>query len=130
MNKRTWTAWLLLAGAVFVVVPLSAPGQPDKGKEPPKGPEKKGGPGFGGPMGQIRQVVKQFDKDGDGRLNKDERKAAREFLKKEGRGRPGGGFRPGGFGPGNFVTKPLLDAIDGDKDGKLTKGELVAGVKK
>ena len=43
-------------------------------------------PGFGGPgwpMGQERKLLKQFDKDGDGRLNKKERTAARDFLKKE-----------------------------------------------
>jgi spore coat protein CotH len=71
--------------------------------------------GFGpGPMGQQRKLLKQFDKDGDGRLNKDERLAARESLKKDravggrggfgfgGRGGPGGGgFGPPGFGRGN-----------------------------
>jgi hypothetical protein len=54
-------------------------------------------------MGQVRQLVKQFDKDGDGRLNREERRAAREFLKKERAARGPGGFRPGGpggFGPG------------------------------
>src|SRR2546423_2734675 len=78
-----------------------------------------------GPMGQQRKLVKQFDKDGDGRLNKEERLAARESLKKDraaggrggfgpggfgapgGRGGPGPGGRggfgpPGGFGPGGF----------------------------
>lgn len=78
-----------------------------------------GGPGRGpGPgMGQERKLVAQFDKDNDGRLNRDERTAAREFLKTErangggrGFGPPGGppgppgpgGFGPGGFGPGGF----------------------------
>lgn len=58
----------------------------------------RGGPGGpGGPMGgQERKIVKQFDKDGDGWLNKDERPAAREFLKKE---MAAGGNRGGGFGP-------------------------------
>lgn len=64
-----------------------------------------GGPGgFGGPMrGQERKLVKQFDKNGDGWLNKDERPAAREFLKKEvaNGGNRGGGFGgPRGGGPG------------------------------
>ncbi len=42
-------------------------------------------------------------------------------------GRPGG---PGGFGPGNFLAKPLLQALDTDKDGKVTKDEFVAGARK
>ena len=96
-----------------------------------------GGPGgFGGPMGgQERQLVKQFDKDGDERLNNAERQAAREFLKREPQGGGRGGFGPGGpggpggggpgrggrgFGPSMFLMQPLLAAVDGDKDGKLT----------
>src|SRR5436190_17154690 len=103
MNMRHWAGLLLpLVGALLLLTPLDLPGQPETKKQPdrkefePKGP--KGGPGgFGGPMGQVRKLVKQFDKDGDGRLNKEERKAAREFLKKDGRGGPGG---KGGFGKG------------------------------
>ncbi len=54
-------------------------------------------------MQRETKLLKQFDKDGDGRLNAAERKAAREFLQKEnasGRGRRGFGGRggPGGFG--------------------------------
>lgn len=46
--------------------------------------------GDGGLMGgQQRKLVKQFDKDGDGKLSQEERKAAREFLKSTRRG-PGG----------------------------------------
>ena len=72
---------------------------------PPFGPGGPGGRGFGGPGGmqQETKLLKQFDKDGDGRLNAAERKAARELLQKEGasgRGRRGFGGRggPGGFG--------------------------------
>src|SRR5262245_36095182 len=66
------------------------------------------GPGPGGP-GMVRpetKLLKQFDKDGDGRLNVAERKAAREFLQKEraeGRGPRGfGGPRGGRGGPRGF----------------------------
>ena len=59
--------------------------------------------GPGGPGGVERKLVAQFDKDNDGRLNKEERAAAREFLKKNpgqgGRGPFGFGGPPGG-GPG------------------------------
>jgi len=67
-------------------------------------PGGKGFGGFGPPGGQERKVVKDFDKNGDGWLNKDERAAARESLKKG-----GGGFGPGfggpkGFGPGGGIA--------------------------
>jgi hypothetical protein len=120
MNKRPWAAVLLtLVGLVLLAASSDTPGQSETKKEPPKNePDRKGPPfgpgrpgGFGGPMGpmgQVRKLVKQFDKDGDGRLNREERQAAREFLKKEraGGGRGGfgpggrGGFRPRPFGPG------------------------------
>ena len=42
----------------------------------------------------------------------------------------GPGGRPGGFGMGIFLAKPLLAAaLDTDKDGKVSKDELIAGVK-
>ncbi len=43
---------------------------------------------------------------------------------------PGGFGPPGGFGIGNFWAKPVLATLDADKDGKVTLGELLAGVKK
>src|SRR5262245_1897225 len=71
---------------------------------PPFGP---GGPGGGGPGGMQPEtkLLKQFDKDRDGRLNIAERKAAREFLQKEiasERGSRGFGGRGGRGGPGGF----------------------------
>ncbi len=95
-----------------------------------------GGPGgFGGPggPGQHTELLKDFDKDGDGHLNADERKAAREHLAKQprrgafGRGGFRGGGPPGGpggpasaktFQPGpklkpedvkRYTTEPLYD---------------------
>jgi len=70
-----------------------------------------GGPPGRGPGGgnQNREIVDQFDKDGDGRLNAEERAAAVEFIKTNPQGRGGGrpGFGPGrgrgpGGGPGGF----------------------------
>jgi len=58
-----------------------------------------GGPGFGGPggpMGATIKLVKDFDKDGDRRLNDEERRAARASLA-EG---AGSGRRRGFGGPG------------------------------
>lgn len=68
----------------------------------PGGPGAPGRPGRGGPgfgMMQDRKVLAEFDKDGNGRLDSTERKAAREFLEKEQKDRPRG-FGPGGRGPG------------------------------
>lgn len=62
--------------------------------QPPGGKEK----GFGPFGGQKRKVVKEFDKNGDGWLNKDERAPARESLKNTG-GFKGFGMK-GGFGRG------------------------------
>jgi Ca2+-binding EF-hand superfamily protein len=143
MNHRIGAAALALLFASTIVV-VSADEPDTKKKVPTKKKQDKGFPqfgpggpgGFGGPgMGQIRKLVKQFDKNGDGWLNKEERKVAREFLKKE-RAGGGGGFRPGGFGPpggftpGAFLARPLLEALDADEDGQISKDELVAGVKK
>jgi CotH kinase protein len=107
---------------VLAQVELAAPppaGQ-DAPPSPPDGFRPPGGPGFGGfggpggprgPMGEERKILKDFDKNGDKRLNVDERQEAREFLKKNpgprsgfrrGGGAGGGpdGNRPaGGFGP-------------------------------
>ena len=65
-----------------------------------------GGPGFGG---QEFVLVARFDKDGDKRLNTEERKAAREYLATQGR-RGGGGrmFGPGG-GTQTFEKGPTVD---------------------
>ncbi len=73
---------------------------------PPFGP---GGFGPGGPPGmQETKLVKQFDKNGDKRLDGEERKAAREFITKQraNRGPGGPGGRRGGFGPGGETQEP------------------------
>jgi hypothetical protein len=80
---------------------LSASAQPGPG-----GPGGPGGFGGRGPGGGVRpdiELVEQFDKDANGWLNAEERKAARAHLATQprrgpmGRGRGRGG--PGGFGP-------------------------------
>jgi hypothetical protein len=68
-------------GLTFILLTVTAVAQPG-GFGPP------GGPGGG----RTRELVKQFDKDGDGRLDATERKAARVAAK--------AGGRPGGFGGG------------------------------
>ena len=57
-------------------------------------------PGFGPPGGAERKLVAEFDRNGDGRLDAAERKAARAKAKGGARGGPGRG--PGGFGGFGF----------------------------
>jgi hypothetical protein len=69
-----------------------------------------------GGFGQFSQsdlaVVKQFDKDANGRLNAAERQAAREFLQSQGRTTPGGrGFRSAG-GRAAVDSGPRLTPAD------------------
>jgi len=74
----------MLAGIAIAAVPLAALAQ--------RG-------GFGPPMQQERKLLKQFDKNGDKRLDVAERKAARDWLAAQ----PATGFgrRGGPFGGGN-----------------------------
>lgn len=86
----------VVACAAAFVIAQDAPPPPD---DRPAPPAADGRPprGFGPPGGMMqseRKIVKQFDKDGDKRLNKDERAEAREFLKKDA---AAGGGRRGGF---------------------------------
>lgn len=125
MNTRLWAA--VLAGLLGYLITLSSPDLPGQDQKEKKEPEKKDffkGPfGFGGPMGGgTRKVVEKFDKDGDGRLNTEERKTARESLKKDRAGGPGG-KGPGGRGgfmmpfggpprPGQILPPPVRDQLE------------------
>jgi hypothetical protein len=100
---------LLLVAVILIGTLLSGAGRPEAARAQGPGP---GGPGPGGfqggppppfggrgPMGQEQKVVKQFDKDKDGRLNTDERKTARAWLAENSFGGRGfGGGRRGGRG--------------------------------
>jgi hypothetical protein len=88
MTKLLFALTTAMAGATLT---LAQP--PDFG---PGSPGGRGGPGGRGPMMERRQLLEKFDKDGDGVLDAAERKAAREFLAKEG----GAGGRRGPFGRG------------------------------
>jgi hypothetical protein len=74
----------------------------------------RGGPGAGpmqGPpgMGRERQIVGQFDKDKNGRLDATERQAARAYLASQPTMGPGPrGFGPGGMGGGAVEPGPKL----------------------
>lgn len=99
------------------------------------GPPNIGPGGFGPPGATERKLLKQFDVNLDGWLNREERTAAREFLRKNpgpGPGGPGGFGPPGGMrgGPGGVFAGALMQALDGNKDSKLSSKEAIDGAKK
>lgn len=80
--------FLIVLTLFALTVPLAA--QPPEGPGPggfgppgfgpPGGPGRGGFGGPGGPMGKERKLVDKFDSDGDGRLNREERDAARADM--------------------------------------------------
>lgn len=98
LSNEQKSQWTKLKGAEFKFPEQGLGFGPPGGG--PGGPGGFGPPG--GPMQGERKLVKQFDKDGDGSLNKDERQAARDSIKREGGRRGGFGGTPGGGlgGPG------------------------------
>src|SRR5262245_22368991 len=107
-SPRTSGRWVTIVQAVLLMVALVLSGyvaiQAFKPKPITPVTRFVGDRGFGagGPRGQgmrgmpqvDRKIVKDFDKNGDDRLNKAERAAAREWLRTQ----PGGGFRRFGRG--------------------------------
>jgi hypothetical protein len=97
---------------------------------------------------QRKQMIEKFDKDGDGKLNREEKTAAREAARtRRGggsqdaqgrrRGSGGEGQQRGqrgqrGGGPKNFMTDPgaMFDQIDSDGDGNVTKEQFVKFMEK
>lgn len=120
-------------GFVLVVLTLTmllssvgeaAPGQ---GKAKGARPQGKGnGPNV------PAEVLKRFDKDGDGKLNETERAAAKKAHDERGGGpgQPGGNGKPGAGKPGDGKMKEeLLKRFDKDGDGKLNEAERAAAMK-
>ncbi|MEQ1634537.1 MAG: CotH kinase family protein [Planctomycetota bacterium] len=107
-RPRTRRLLALVAGAAALCTQFSTATT----QEPPDGPfGGPGGPGgFGGPGGpggpasaREQKIVERFDADKNGRLDRDERQAARQWLKEQPQRGPGGrGGRGGPGGPGGF----------------------------
>src|SRR5262249_11023755 len=99
------------------------------GDGPPGGGRPGGGPPGGGPPGGL------FGGAPDPRTfvaKRTESIAAQLSGKSKGYV-PTMGFGPGGpgrFGMGNMMARPLLEALDTDKDRMVSKDEWLAGVKK
>jgi len=94
------------------------PDQRDFGPGGPEGSRRGGTGGFG--RGQDLEIVKQFDKDGDQILNREERQAARAWLAERGSGQ--GGER-GGFGRGPGGPR----GPGGEREGRRGPGEFGPG---
>jgi hypothetical protein len=95
-----WLSSLMLCGAIGIWGGNAFAQTPEADFDGPPGFDGPPPFGAGGPPGLAQdgiKLVKQFDRDGDKRLNAAERKAAREFLSKQTTNRRPGG--PGGFGP-------------------------------
>ena len=71
-------------------------------------------------------MMKRFDKNGDGKIDEAERQAAREaFMKRRGGGGKGKG-RPGKGRPGGFDRSAIIKRFDKNGDGKLDEAERQA----
>jgi hypothetical protein len=83
-----------------------------------KKPEGEAARGKGPGRPDFAEIIKKFDKDGDGKLNDEEKAAAREAM--AGKGRPGAG------GPGRPDFAEIIKKFDKDGDGKLNDEEKAA----
>ncbi len=126
LAKLNWAAML---AALLLSVGGYARG--DEGDKPEKGDK------FARGAEMREKMIAEFDADGDGELNKDERAAAREKMmemrRQGGQGRPEG--RPEGRpqrGPGAEGDRPrppspeaLFKEFDADGDNMLSKAEFM-----
>lgn len=99
---KTSSVSTLLLTAALLAVPALAQNDPNP---------KEAAPGAGGPMKQKhRDLVRQYDKNGDGRLDEEEKAAAHAAMRREGRGE-------------DERRKQKLKQFDKDGDGRLNEAE-------
>jgi len=106
MNSLHHLGKLILAGSFLMGSSLFAQDRPADGKDAGKHrrPSKE-------------EILKKFDKDGDGELSEEEKAAMKEAMEKH-RGKHGKGGRPS--------KEEMLKKFDADGDGKLNKEERTA----
>jgi spore coat protein CotH len=91
---------VLSAALAIVACAAAGLGQPEG--PPPEGDQPRPMRGPGGPGGQERKLLKEFDADKNGQLDATERREARQFIKDNPQRRPG----PGRGGPGGEAREP------------------------
>jgi spore coat protein CotH len=96
MDRRVWAVPAAVLAGLLIVAGADGLSQPPGGM-------KAFGSGFGK---EKRKLVERFDKNGDGWVDREERAAAREFLKADGRGGKFGFGGPKGFGKGGEPGRP------------------------
>lgn len=82
--------------------------------------------GPGGRGGSREEMIKKYDKDGDGQLNEEERNTMREEMQQQGGGKQGEGQQRGGE---RLSAADLIAKFDADADGKLDATEVEAMMK-
>ena len=118
MVRSAGFAWVVVALTMWLgAVADAAPGQ---GKAKGARPQGKGD-GKGIPA----EILKRFDKDGDGKLNDTERAAAKKAHEEKG-GRPG---QAGGDAGDGKLREEIIKKFDKDGDGKLNEQERAAAKK-
>ncbi|MCC7377072.1 MAG: HlyD family efflux transporter periplasmic adaptor subunit [Verrucomicrobiales bacterium] len=106
-------------------------GSPRDDRAAPAGPAANGNtdgaPGGGNRQNRAgfnpQELAKQFDKDGDGQLNEEEREAMRTAM--TARAGQGGQSGPGG-GRGRMNREEMMKQFDKDGDGQLSEEETAA----
>lgn len=96
----------LIVVLMFTLSRVCAQTPPPGGGPPGAGFGGPGGPGGPGMQRQETRLVKEFDRDGDGRLNATERQAAREHLATQAASGSGNRGPRRGFGPRGAATTP------------------------
>lgn len=112
MKNRSVTLPLLTATlfAAAGIAALALEAAPEGATPPPPA-----GPGFGGHFRE--EMLKKFDKDGDGKLSDTERQAAREERRAKWQAR------------GKEMREGIIKRFDKDNDGKLDQAELGEAMK-
>lgn len=107
-----------LSSLVFVALAICLSAGLSRAEDKPAQPKgkKQAKPGAALDGEAKKKIVARFDKDGDGKLNEEEKKAAQEQIKK----------RVGDAGGDGVAKEALLKKFDKDGDGKLSDSERAA----